>query len=175
MYPLPIVNAGADIEDILGSTVTLGGAPTGPDGSTYFWSPNTNMLDASGETSSNPQIELKEELNYIVVVTDTNGCVNSDTIYVRPIPQIVFPNGFTPNGDGINDDWQIDYIDQFPNSVVEVYNRWGQMLFRSVGYTQRWDGRYNGEELPVGTYYYIIELNDPLFPDTYSGPITIMR
>lgn len=175
MYPLPTVDAGADIEEVLSSTQTLGGDPTGPTGSTYFWTPNTNFISANDTSASNPQIELLDELDYYVFVTDTNGCVNSDTIHVRPIPQIVFPNGFTPNGDGINDDWQIDYIDQFPESVVEVYNRWGEMLFRSVGYTERWDGTYNGKDLPVGTYYYIIELNDPLFPDTYSGPITIMR
>lgn len=174
-YPLPFANAGADISNVLGTLVSLGGSPTGPTGSTYSWSPNTNMIDASGQTSSNPFIELTLELDYVVFVTDTNGCVNSDTIHVRPIPQIVFPNGFTPNGDGVNDDWQIDYIDQFPNCTVEVFNRWGQQLFYSVGYTTRWNGRYNGKELPVGTYYYVIELNDPLFPDTYSGPITIMR
>jgi gliding motility-associated-like protein len=175
MYPLPTVDAGADIEEVLSSTITLGGSPTGPTGSTYFWTPNTNFITVNDTSASNPDIELLEELDYYVFVTDSNGCVNSDTIHVRPVPQIVFPNGFTPNGDGVNDDWQIDYIDQFPESVVEVYNRWGEMLFRSVGYTERWDGTYNGGDLPVGTYYYIIELNDPLFPDTYSGPVTIMR
>ncbi len=175
MYPLPTVDAGEDIEDVLSTTVTLGGSPTGPAGSTYFWTPNTNFVLPSDTNASNPDIELLNELDYYVFVTDTNGCVNSDTIHVRPIPQIVFPNGFTPNADGVNDDWQIDYIDQFPESVVEVYNRWGELLFRSIGYTQRWDGTYNGKDLPVGTYYYIIELNDPLFPETYSGPVTIMR
>ena len=175
MYPLPIVDAGADIEDVLGTTVTLGGAPTGPLNSTYFWTPSTNFLTPNDTLLSNPQIELITDMDYYVFVTDTNGCTNSDTIHVRPIPQIIFPNGFTPNGDGVNDDWQIDYIDQFPESVVEVYNRWGEQLFRSIGYTTRWNGTYKGKQLPVGTYYYIIELNDPLFPDTYSGPITIMR
>ncbi|WP_258540614.1 T9SS type B sorting domain-containing protein [Parvicella tangerina] len=175
MYPLPVVDAGEDITEVLSTTQTLGGSPTGPTGSSYFWSPSTNFLTPNDTTASNPDIELLDELDYVVFVTDTNGCVNSDTIHVRPIPQIVFPNGFTPNADGVNDDWQIDYIDQFPQSVVEVYNRWGEMLFRSVGYTDRWDGTYNGKDLPVGTYYYIIELNDPLFPETYSGPITIMR
>jgi gliding motility-associated-like protein len=173
-YPLPFANAGNDISLIIGAIVNLGGSPTGPSGSTFVWSPTTNIL-GSDETASNPQIILNNELDYVVFVTDTNGCENSDTINVRPIPMIVFPNGFTPNGDGVNDDWQIDNIEQFPNCVVEVYNRWGQQLFYSVGYTTRWDGRYNNEELPVGTYYYIIELNDPLFPEPYSGPITIMR
>lgn len=175
MYPLPTVDAGVDIEDVLGTPVSLGGSPTGPLNSTYFWTPNTNFLTANDSTVSNPEIELLLEQDYFVFVTDTNGCMNSDTIHVRPIPQIVFPNGFTPNGDGTNDDWQIDYIDQFPESVVEIYNRWGEQLFRSIGYKERWDGTYNNKILPVGTYYYIIELNDPLFPEAYSGPITIMR
>jgi gliding motility-associated-like protein len=173
-YPLPFANAGNDISLIVGSIVNIGGSPTGPSGSTFAWTPTTNIL-GSDETASNPQIILNNELDYIVFVTDTNGCVNSDTVNVRPVPMIVFPNGFTPNGDGVNDDWQIDNIEQFPNCVVEVYNRWGQQLFYSVGYTTRWDGRFNNQELPVGTYYYVIELNDPLFPDPYSGPITIMR
>jgi gliding motility-associated-like protein len=172
--PLPFANAGSDVSLIVGSIVNIGGNPTGPIGSTFFWTPSTNII-GSDETVSNPQIILNNELDYIVFVTDTNGCVNSDTVKVRPVPMIVFPNGFTPNGDGVNDDWQIDNIEQFPNCVVEVYNRWGQQLFYSVGYTTRWDGRFNNKELPVGTYYYVIELNDPLFPEPYSGPITIMR
>ncbi|MCB9198628.1 MAG: gliding motility-associated C-terminal domain-containing protein [Flavobacteriales bacterium] len=175
LYPLPTVDAGADIEEVLSSTQTLGGSPTGPIGSLYFWTPNTNFVTVADSAASNPQIDLLTEMDYFVFVTDTNGCMNSDTIHVRPIPQIVFPNGFTPNADGVNDDWQIDYIDQFPECEVEIYNRWGEMLFYSKGYTDRWDGTYDGKDLPVGTYYYIIELNDPLFPETYSGPITIMR
>lgn len=172
---LPIVDAGPDLDEVIGSFQNIGGAPTGPINSTYYWTPNTYFISLNDTAASNPEIEMNIILDYIVYVTDTNGCVNSDTVNVRPIPEITFPNGFTPNGDGLNDDWQIDYIDQFPECVVEVYNRWGELLFRNVGYTIRWDGKYEGNDLPVGTYYYIIELNDPLFPEPYSGPITIMR
>ena len=91
------------------------------------------------------------------------------------VPAIDFPNGFTPNGDGVNDTWVIDNIHLFPNCQVEVYNRWGEQLFISIGYNTPWDGRYQGKDLPVGTYYYIINLNDPLFPEVYTGPLTIMR
>jgi gliding motility-associated-like protein len=94
---------------------------------------------------------------------------------VIPIPEIYHGTGFSPNGDGVNDVWEIDRIDDFPSCVVEIYNRWGEQLFRSVGYTQKWDGQYKNKPLPVGTYYYIIELNDPKFPDPYTGPVTIMR
>ena len=91
------------------------------------------------------------------------------------LPDVVFPSGFTPNGDGYNEYWQIDFVDKFPQMEVEIYNRWGEMLFESVGYGTPWDGRYNGGYVPVGTYYYVIKLNDPLFPDAYTGPLTVIR
>jgi len=63
----------------------------------------------------------------------------------------------------------------FPNATVEVYNRWGEELFYSAGYKTPWDGTYTNKPLPVGTYYYIIDLHDPRFPKAYTGPVTIMR
>jgi gliding motility-associated-like protein len=58
---------------------------------------------------------------------------------------------------------------------VEIYNRWGELLFRSVGYDRPWDGRYRDGPVPVGTYYYVIELNDERFPEPYTGPLTVIR
>ena len=171
---LPIVDAGEDEIALNGSVITLGGEPTSATAVSFEWTPLTNLFTGE-EQSPNPQIELNDELDYIVTVVDTNGCVNSDTVHVKPLPNIFFPNGFTPNGDGVNDYWQIDLIQEFPQAVVEVYNRWGEMLFRSVGYNEPWNGLYKGKRLPVGTYYYVIELNDPNFPDAYTGPVTIMR
>ena len=109
------------------------------------------------------------------MVTSSQGCVSSDSVLVSILPNISFGNGISPNGDGVNDEWEIDFIEMFPENTVEVYNRWGELLFQSKGYTEKWDGTYKGQPLPVGTYYYIINLNDPLFPDAYTGPITIMR
>jgi gliding motility-associated-like protein len=171
---LPEVDAGFDITGLTGSIVVLGGNPTSTSGDIYEWSPLGDIFGGE-ELLPNPQLELNEEGEYVVTVTDTNGCVNSDTIFVKPIPDVSFPNGFTPNNDGTNDYWRIDFIIEFPQSTVEIYNRWGQLLFRSIGYNDPWDGIYKGKPLPVGTYYYIIELNDPNFPDGYTGPITIMR
>lgn len=170
--PGPVANAGPDIEIITGSSTTIGGSPTGPSGSTFNWSPSIGLGDPA---SSNPVAGPTATTSYIVYVTDANGCMDSDTMDVIVVPAIDFPNGFTPNGDGTNDVWVIDNIQLFPNCRVEVYNRWGEMLFASDGYTIPWDGRYQGKDLPVGTYYYVINLNDPLFPEVYTGPITIMR
>jgi gliding motility-associated-like protein len=81
-------------------------------------------------------------------------------------------NAFSPNGDNINDRWIINGLREF-NCVVEVYNRLGQRVFRSVGYQQPWDGTISGKPLPVGTYYYVIDLRNGDEP--LSGNITILK
>ncbi|MDQ3108977.1 MAG: gliding motility-associated C-terminal domain-containing protein, partial [Bacteroidota bacterium] len=170
--PGPAVNAGPDQSIFSGMTTTIGGSPTGPAGSTYSWGPSTGLGDPA---VANPVASPLGTTSYTVFVTDANGCTGSDTMNLVVVPVIDFPNGFTPNGDGINDVWEIDNIYLFPNCQVEVYNRWGELLFSSIGYNPPWDGRFEGKDVPVGTYYYIIKLNDPLFPEVYTGPLTIMR
>ena len=92
------------------------------------------------------------------------------------IPDIIIPNGISPNNDGKNDTWILAFKDDFPNLEVSVYNRWGDLLFYdNAGYGTEWDGTYNDKPLPVGSYYYVIDLHNELYPDPYTGPITIMR
>ena len=170
---LPVPDAGEDQTIPQYTNTTIGGSPTTDPAFTLSWSPSNYLDDTS---AFNPMVtSIDSATTYIVMVTDTNGCVGYDTILVDVYPEVVIPNGFTPNGDGVNDDWQIDFIEQFPGVEVEVYNRWGQQLFYNVGYTQRFDGMYNGKELPEGTYYYVIKLNHPVFPEPYTVPVTIMR
>ncbi len=90
-------------------------------------------------------------------------------------PEVIINNGFSPNSDGKNDRWVIDYLEQFPENTVEIYNRWGEQLFFSRGYHTPFDGTYKGKKLPVGTYYYVIHLNHPAYPKPYTGPLTIFR
>ncbi len=170
---LPTVDAGPySIIPIYTSTV-IGGSPTGPAGSVFVWTPNFGTLNDN--TVSNPTTSNTVTTQYTVTVTDANGCMNWDTVTVFIYPQIIIPNGFSPNADGKNDVWQLDNINLFPDNVVEVYNRWGEQLFISYGYNTPFDGKYKGKDLPVGTYYYIINLNHPSFPNAYTGPLTIFR
>jgi gliding motility-associated-like protein len=82
-------------------------------------------------------------------------------------------NTFTPNGDGVNDEWNIPELTAYPNNTVNVFNRYGDKVFSSVGYNQPWDGTHNGSPVPAGTYYYVI--NTKFSGIVYSGYITVMR
>jgi len=170
--PQPFVDAGPDQSILAGTSTTIGGSPAGGPGVTYAWGPSTGLGDP---TTGNPVAGPAGSTTYTLIVTDSLGCTASDTMVLDVLPSIWFPDGFTPNGDGINDTWVIDNIFLFPNCMVEVYDRWGILLFHSDGYNTPWDGLYKGKDLPVGTYYYIIDLNDPMFPDDFTGPLTIMR
>ena len=86
---------------------------------------------------------------------------------------LVIPNAFTPNGDGINDTWDIQNIGNYPNCTVNIFNRWGGKVFSSVGYGVPWDGKYGGANLPQGTYYYIINLQNA--NKIFSGDVLIIR
>jgi len=83
------------------------------------------------------------------------------------------PNTFTPNGDGVNDTWVIKGFDNYPNALVQLFNRYGQKVFESRGYTTPFDGKLGGAPLPSGVYYYIINLNANC--SLLSGSLTLLR
>jgi gliding motility-associated-like protein len=171
VLPVPQVDAGADIVIPSGGSVPLNANGIVNPNWVYNWTPSDGLSDPS---ITNPLATPEVTTTYIVTVTDEFGCASIDSIRIEVIPGIIFPDGITPNGDGINDTWLIDNINFFPDAIVEIYNRWGQMLFQSPeGYPVPWDGKYNGNDLPVGTYYYVIHSN--LFEEPYTGPLTLVR
>ena len=88
--------------------------------------------------------------------------------------EVIVPTAFTPDGgDMINATWEISGLQSYPDCKVIVYNKWGSEIFNSTGYVNAWDGTYNGNPLPVGSYYYIIELNDGSEP--LKGNVTIIK
>ena len=170
--PAAIANAGANQSIFFGQTATIGGNPSNPIGGTITWMPNINLSDT---TAGNPIASPSVTTTYTLFVTNALGCISSDTMMVIVLPPFNINNGFTPNGDGKNDTWVIDELYKFPNTEIEVYNRWGEQLFYSKGAYTPWNGTYKGQPVPVGTYYYVIRLNDKNFPDHYAGPLTILR
>jgi len=113
---------------------------------------------------------------YTVEITDANMCTFNDTVEVTLIAETCLrvSNLFTPNGDGKNDTWRIESIQLYPNAIVEIYTRWGKLIFRSDnGYQDPWDGTFKGQELPMDSYHYIIDLGNGSTP--IVGSITIVR
>jgi len=141
--------------------------PTGGHGTwSYAW---------SDSSTANPIINI-ESGYYTVTVSDLLSCTEDTTVFFPSIPYecIDIPNAFTPNGDGVNDKWQLGSIDIYPNGIMKVYNKLGMLLWTSPkGYTEMWDGTYNGRELPSDTYYYVFDLGNGR--KGFTGPITIVK
>lgn len=172
VFELPYLDAGPSFTIPVFSTVIIGGNPTAFAPDTVVWSP-TFQLD--NPKALNPAFSGNKKQKYYVTMKYGKGCTAMDSLTVDLYPEIIVSSGFTPNGDGKNDRWIIDYIDQFPDNTVEIFNRWGERLFYSKGYQDPWDGTYKGKALPVGTYYYIIQLNHPAYQEPYTGPVTLFR
>lgn len=131
---------------------------------TYQWDDENNQVTATA-------IGLPED-NYTVTVTDAIGCNLSFLVEVEPTVGCFFiATAITPNGDGSNDDWVIGGLEYFPQSSVQVYNRWGQLLFESRGYSTRWDATWNGRRVPVADYYFVITYDPNKEPIT--GTVTV--
>ncbi len=166
---VPVADAGEDKTVIYGDEVILGGEHDYPN-TYYLWTPDNWMNRNSLPT---PKIRPQESTVYTVEAIGKNGCSSFDEVNVMVSFELVIPNTFTPNNDGTNDVWQIRNIVFHPGSKVEIFNRWGTKLYEASGYQNDWDGTYNGKNLPVDTYFYVIQLNDGNKPN--KGPLTILR
>ena len=136
---------------------------------TWQWSNNT-ITNTNGSITIT---DLSETDWYYLKVKDSDGCLGYDSIYV--VVGVKPYEAITPNNDGFNDTWTPLDILSYQNALVQVFNRWGGLVFESKGGQsfQAWDGTNNGKKLAVGTYYYIIDLNTGDEPQT--GPVTIIR
>lgn len=133
---------------------------------TYSWS-NAETVPSISQLPSN---------TYIAIVTDANSCATSISyeVLASDLPCVNPVNTFTPNGDFYNDTWVIDNMDLYPKALVQVFNKWGNRVFKSEGSYAPWDGTFNNNPLPAEVYYYIIELNDPS-STKLTGTLTVIR
>ena len=133
---------------------------------TYLWSDNSTSQDLGTAVSG----------LYSVTVTDESGCMVTGSVIVNPVNELCLdiPNAISPNGDLRNDVWNIGLKDLYPEMEVKIFNRWGEMIWKSDrGYPVPWDGRSRGEILPIDSYHYIIDLNNGTRP--LLGHITIVK
>jgi gliding motility-associated-like protein len=156
------------------------------EGETILLSPNYNLtpilnFDAlwvgieDGSSYSDPAITVAPIVDnfYIVDATNELGCTASDSLLVIVKHPIRVPEIISPNGDGLNDEWIIKNIHEYPEAVVKVFNRLGNVIYKSYGYDNDWQGTFGGQDLPVATYYYVIEL--PTVNENHTGSLTIIK
>jgi len=116
---------------------------------------------------------IYETGTYTVVVTDANGCEATASIYMEYI-DVCIPNYFTPNGDGVLDDWGPGCTEQYPNLTFDIYDRYGRAV-ATLRQGEKWDGKYRGNELPTGDYWYVVKLNDVNDNRDFVGHFTLYR
>lgn len=155
VYPDPVVNAGPDKVVLEGGQVILTPAlnASGP-AVTYLWSPIDGL---NNPAISSPVASPKDDITYTLTVITDKGCTDDDQVFVKVLKGPLIPNIFSPNGDRIHDTWDIPYLESYPGCTIDLYNRYGQLVYHSIGYSTPWDGKVKGKDVPVGTYYYVID------------------
>jgi gliding motility-associated-like protein len=170
LYPNTGIEVNSDTLIMSGASIQLeavGGPFFG-----YRWEPSS-WLDNS--TIPDPIATPENPIRYWVYATNEFGCEEVDSVFIDVVEDLKVYNVFSPNGDGINDYFEIDRAENFPDMRVEIYSRWGDLLYSTVGYDSgnMWDGTARGKEAPVGTYYYVIIPFSGARPIT--GNVTIIR
>ncbi len=152
VHPLPPVDAGEDRIIEFGDRVQLHGVANG----SLEWEP-VDLVDC--EDCPDPWSRPEESTLYTLTVTDTNGCKNSDQVWVILNGSLFVPNTFTPNGDGVNDGfraWGKD-IEEFQ---LQIFDRWGEKIYESDDLDRLWDGTYKGVQSPIDTYVWRIDMEE---------------
>ena len=170
VYPYPKLTMGPNLKVLEGGVITIKPQYVYGTGLQYLWTP---ALYLNSDTAATPKSTPADDITYRLTLTGNGGCAVSDTVFIKVLKSPEVPNVFSPNGDGINDTWHIKYLESYPGAEVEVYNRYGQLVFQETGYDTEWNGTYRGSPLPVGTYYYII--NPKNGRQIVKGSVTIIK
>lgn len=164
---LPRVDAGKDQRILEGNSTLLNGSTTGV---RFEWAPADGL---DNPFILNPRAAPQVSTTYTLTAWNDQGCVSLSEVRVEVLGILKVPNLFTPNNDGTNDRWYIGNIEDYPQCVVQVFNRFGQRVYYSEGYPEAWDGTAGGRILPAATYYYVIKPHQS-HPEI-SGSVTIVR
>jgi gliding motility-associated-like protein len=136
----------------------------------YKWTPNQTIIN---DSIRNTKVWPANTQTYSLEAASQKGCKKTGQVTVEVITRLFIPTAFTPNNDGINDTWEIKGLEIYPKCTVNIYDRFGEHVFKSSGYNTSWNGSYKNKILPLGVFVYIIDLNNGSKPLT--GIVTIIR
>lgn len=139
---------------------------------TFIWRPGSSLSDS---TIAAPLAAPERTTTYTVTLTDANGCTATDDVTLIIPGSLFVPNTFTPNNDGYNDAfgaWGMDIV----AIQLDVFDRWGKLIWSTSQLEARWDGRYGGQDAPVDTYVWKLHATE-VSGNTYdrTGHVTLVR
>ncbi|RYF98156.1 MAG: gliding motility-associated C-terminal domain-containing protein, partial [Chitinophagaceae bacterium] len=143
-------------------------------GSTYnlYDTENSDAILATS-LSGNFTVQIQQSRDYYVSrVLGNCESLRKNVNITTGLSKLTIPNAFSPNNDNVNDVWEIQSIENYPNAIVQIFNRTGIKVFESVGYKTSFNGKLAGKELPSGVYYYIIHLGSQC--SLITGSLTII-
>ena len=171
---LPKVSLGKDTSIYRGQEITISAKTAAPK---LEWFPKRELESNPFQTEI--RVSPKDTTTYWVEVTDGKGCIGRDSINVHVYGKnvLLIPTGFSPNGDGINDEFKIiKHLNIRSISYFKVFNRWGEKVFSTTDINKGWNGTYGEEKVPAGVYVWYVEAftydNERI---VQSGNITLLR
>jgi gliding motility-associated-like protein len=150
---------------ILGSTIQLSASGA----TTYAWSPSDGL---DNPAIANPILTPTADLTYRVKGSTLNRCDSTRTFSIKAESAFKPPTAFSPNGDGQNEIWEVPGSESFANCTITIFHKQGGKVFEQLGYSTKWDGTFNGKQLPKGTYFYVLSCPDKK-PET--GHVMLVR
>ena len=173
--PLPVISISTGtgkLRIIRGRTIEL--TANAPGATAYSWADAKGI--ANGQSTAKLTVKPTERTVYTVKATSTAGCSDVKQIIIEvgsEYSDVVANNIITPNGDGVNDVWVIENIEQYPNATVKVFDIAGRLVFNQKCYDNKWNGYYNGAVLNEGAYYYVIDFGTDLYKA--KGYVTVIN
>jgi len=151
---IPTINMTDTLTTYRGNTFLLTPVMTG-NPNQFLWS-SAQYLD--NDRIARPMVQnIQADVVYTLYAVNASGCEARDTVRVTVFNSVGVPDAFSPNSDGMNDRWVLSGIRAFPNAIVTVFSRWGDVIYRSrPGYPEPFDGTQNGTPLPAGLYAYTV-------------------
>lgn len=169
VHTIPTINAGPDKNVIAGSPATLD-ATVDRGNLQYLWQPDNYINDI---TLLTPTVSPLQNITYTLTATSQYGCAATDMVQVNILKGLFIPTAFTPNSDGKNDTWKISFPDPGADATVQVFNRYGQLVYSAPGNAIQWDGKYLGVRQPPSVYVYMISFKTGKLG--LKGTVTILR
>ena len=136
-----------------------------------------DVMSSAGQSVSGTTIQMSYTIGEPFTATLQNNWIHTlgfQQPNTKPATELPFaiPGGISPNGDGVNEYWDIQGLEDYPNATVTVFNRWGQKVYSGTSQDPAWDGTTNGRECPTADYYYIIDLGDG---QKFNGVVTLKK